>query len=338
VTRSVLKGVNGSNPLGFMASVGLLRLLSDRDSLARLGFSDDGLFHAWIECTAKPDDIPGIVAEDAKNAAGPQAWRLTYEKQEKKGIKIVADLKAPPEQFSRFLILAIDEWLDNQPERSDYAAAFGTDSARDGKGNTKPTAFHFTAANQQFLGAIEETRSKITREWVEESLDDRNGRGKPGMNLRWDPAAERSRALMGVNPNDEGTTVNAPLEWLAFRGLPAFPCVPVGNRIVTCGVTGRRQDELCFHWPLWSGGASYATVRSLLLLTAGWIQQEEQIRCMIESHRKNGRHSRSLNRLQSDLERSLDERRHRGVFAICTSEIRRTAQGFGNFGPARVQS
>jgi hypothetical protein len=25
------------------------------------------------------------------------------------------------------------------------------------------------------------------------------------------------------------------------------------------------------------------------------------------------------------------------VFAICTSEIRRTAQGFGNFGPAHVQ-
>jgi hypothetical protein len=338
VTRSVFKGLNGSNPLGFMASVGLLRLLSGKDSFARLGFSDDGLFHAWIECVPEQDDFPAIVAGDAASAAGPQAWRLTYEKQEKKGVKIVADLKAPPEQFSRFLNLAINEWLAKQPERSDYATAFGTDSARDGKGNTKPTAFHFTAANQQFLGAIEETRSKITREWVEESLDDRNGKVKPGMNLRWDPGAERSRALMGANPNDDGTTVNAPLEWLAFRGLPAFPCVPVGNRIVTCGVSGRRQDELCFHWPLWSRGASYATVRSLLLLTAGWIRQEEQIRCMIESLSINGRNSRSSDRLQRDLQRSLDERRHRGVFAICTSEIRRTAQGFGNFGPARVQS
>jgi hypothetical protein len=108
--------------------------------------------------------------------------------------------------------LAIDEWLAKWPERSNYTVAFGTDSARDGKGNTKPTALHFTAANQQFLGAIEETRSKIAREWVEGSLDDRNGRGKPGMNLHWDPAAERSCALMGVNPKDDGATVNAPLE------------------------------------------------------------------------------------------------------------------------------
>jgi hypothetical protein len=45
-----------------------------------------------------------------------------------------------------------------------------------------------------------------------------------------------------------------------------------------------------------------------------------------------------LERLQLDLENVLEERRRRSVFAICTSEIRRTAQGFGNFGPADVQT
>jgi hypothetical protein len=131
-----------------------------------------------------------------------------------------------------------------------------------------------------------------------ESFDDRDGKIKPGMNLRWDPGSERSRALMGVNPNDDGTSVNAPLEWLAFRGLPAFPSVPIGDRIVTCGVTGHRQSELRFHWPLWSRGASYATVRSLLLLTADWVEKDEQIRRMIETHRTGRRRSRSLDRLQ----------------------------------------
>ena len=337
MTRMVFKGFNGSNPLGFMASVGLLRLLSAQGNLARLWFTEDGAFQACIECNPALDDIPGIVAKDAEDAAGPQPWRLVYEKQEKKGIKVVADLKAPPEQFSKYLVSAIDEWLAGQPERSHYAAAYGTDVARDGKGNTKPTAFHFTAANQQFLGAVEETRGIITREWVEESFDDRNGKIKPGMNLRWDPDAERSRALMGVNPIDDGTSVNAPLEWLAFRGLPAFPCVPVGDRIVTCGVTGRRQDELRFHWPLWSRGAGYATVRSLLVLTAGWIEKEEKIRRMIETNGGSGRRQRSLDRLQGDLERALEERRRRSMFAICTSEIRHTGQGFGNFSPAHIQ-
>ena len=338
MTRTVLKGLNGSNPLGFVASIGLLRLLQLHGHQGRLGFMEDGGFHAWIDCDPPIDDIPGIVFKDAEAAAGPQPWRLQYGKQEKNGIRGVADLKAPPGQFRLFLTSAIGEWLKGRPEQSAYASAYGTDVAVDGKGNTKPTALHFTAANQQFLGAVEESRAKITREWVEQSLDDRDGKTRPGSNLRWDPDAERSRALMGVDPTDDGTAVNAPLEWLAFRGLPAFPCVPVGSRIVTCGVTGRRQDELRFHWPLWSCMASYPTVRSLLLLTSGWVEREEHLRRQIEARRGGGQQERSLDRLESELENALQERWRGGVFAICTSEIRRTAQGFGNFGPADVRS
>ncbi len=333
MTRTVLKGLNGSNPLGFMASVGLLRLLEVQGHHACLGFTEDE-FHSWIECNPALDDIPGTVTKDAEAAAGSQPWRLEYKND---GDKLVADLKAPPEQFREFLTLAIDEWLTGRPEQSNYAAAYGTDVAVDGNGNTKPTAFHFTAARQTFLGQVESLRSAIDAGWVRQSFQTPDAT-REGSNLRWDPDAERNRALMAKDPGKEKTVVNAPLEWLAFRGLPAFPCVPVGSRILTCGVTGRGQDELRFRWPLWSCGASYATVRSLLLLTAGWIEQEEQIRRMIETHSGRGQRQRSLNRLQMDLENALEERRRRSVFAICTSEIRRIAQGFGSFGPAHMQA
>lgn len=327
----VLKGLNGSNPLGFMASVGLLRLLEGRDGAARLGFTEDGAFHAWIEC-GDALDVAGIVEADAREAAGPQPWGLEYEKTEKSGVKTVADLKPPPNRFAAFLALAIGEWAAGGPERAEYAAAYGTDVAVDGKKNTKPTALHFTAANQQFLGVVEETRGKVTRNWVEESIAE-PGKTKPGSNLRWDPDAERSRALMGVNPNDDGTVVNAPLEWLAFRALPAFRCVPVGDRIVTSGVTGRRQNELRFHWPLWSCGSSYATVRTLVTLTADWVEKEEASARAIGVHRGRGQPWR-----RQDVDRAIADRRSRGVFAICTCAIRRSAQGFGNFGPAQVRA
>ena len=50
MTGTVLKGLNGSNPLGFMASIGLLRILGRRvGSEARLGFTDDVSCHAWVE-------------------------------------------------------------------------------------------------------------------------------------------------------------------------------------------------------------------------------------------------------------------------------------------------
>jgi hypothetical protein len=83
---------------------------------------------------------------------------------------------------------------------------------------------------------------------------------------------------------------------------------------------------------------SYATARSVIALTVAWIEKEQQVRHAIETLRKSGQRQRSLDRLQRDLERAIDGRRERGVFAICTSEIRRTAQGFGNFGPSLVRS
>lgn len=109
---------------------------------------------------------------------------------------------------------------------------------------------------------------------------------------------------MAKDPNEDGTRVDAPLEWLAFRALPLFPAVPDhGNRVVTTGVTGRGA-EMRFGWCLWSVGATLGTVRALLHL---------------------------------DWSRPPADREARGVFATCGSWIRRSSQGFGNFSPASVQ-
>lgn len=298
MSRIVLTGMSGANPLGFMASVGLLRVVSHESPMARLGFLDDASFHPFIEGPELELDV--LVAADAKAASGKQPWRLQYEKVEKKGTTVVSDLKPPPEEFATFLLKVVHAWSKGDEEGADYAAAYATSVARDGKGNTKPTAFHFTAANQQFLGAVETLRGTIDREWVNESLFS-GAALRPGGNIRWDPAADRNYALMAKNPNDDGTSVDAPLEWLAFRALPMFPTVPRGTRVFTTAVQGR-GDEMRFSWPLWHPASSLDAVRSLLV---GSLDDEEGPRL-----------------------------RSRGVFAVCASEIRRTSQGFGNFGPA----
>jgi len=300
VNRVELVGVDGSNPLGFLAALGLLRVATLASPGARLGFAADGSFIAFLDGIENSPDLAALVAADAKRAGSP-SWRLTYAKTEKRGTKEVADLKAPPEEFQKFLVRCLNCWMGGDGEAVAYAAAFGTDVAVDGKGNTKPTAFHFTAANQQFLGSVDEIRESLTQEWIETSLFRGHGE-KPGRNLRWDPGAERNWALMAGNPNDDGTRVDAPLEWLAFRGLPLLPSFPRGARIITTAVFGR-GDDIFFTWPLWSPPASLQTVRSAL---------------------------------QLDWTGNASERAVRGVFAVCKSSIRRTSQGFGNFGPPVV--
>jgi hypothetical protein len=301
--RIQLEGIDGSNPLGFMAAMGLLRVIPD----AKLGFSKDGSFRAFVDGLDMSDgEFAKLIAVDAEAAASEGApWRFTYTKAatKKQGPQKVADLKPPPDEFKRFLATSIKTWLTGSDEAADYAAAYGTDVALDGKGNTKPTAFHFTAANQTFLGAVEGIRSSLSQEWIETSLFKGYGE-RPGSNLRWNPGAERNWALMANNPNEEGTRVDAPLEWLAFRGLPILPSFPRGSKIITAGVV-ERGDDTTFRWPLWSVPISVSTARSVLLVDWG---------------------------------EGAKERVARGIFAICSSVIRRTSQGFGNFGPSSVIS
>ena len=281
--------------------MGLLRVLRGQTDMARIGFMPDGSFYPFVE--GFNGDIAAVVYQDVVRSKGKQGWSLEYEKEEKNGMKRVADLKAPPSIFASFLSDCVEQWLRGSNEPVAYAAAFGTSVAVDGKGNTKPTAFHFTAANQQFLGAVETIRSTINSEWVTRSLFEGRA-GRPGSNLRWDPSAERNWALMASNPTMDGTSVDAPVEWLAFRGLPLFPSFPRGMRIVTTSVRGR-GDDMEMTWPLWSVPISLETTRSVLQIP--WTDAS-RIRLM------------------------------RGVFAVCTSAIRRTIRGFGNFGPANVIS
>lgn len=301
MSRINLPGVDGSNPLGFIAALGLLRVVPR----AKLGFSGDGSFRAFLdEFDKSKSDLVALVAADANSSEDPKApWRFRYPKAgtKKQGPQEVADLKPPPDFFRQFLATSINSWLMGYGEAAAYAAAYGTDVAVDGKGNTKPTAFHFTAAQQTFLGAVEIIRASVNEEWVMTSLFDGPSE-KRGSNLRWDPGAERNWALMASNPSGDGTRVDAPLEWLAFRGLPLLPSFPHGMRIITTGVSGR-GDDMTFTWPLWSVPASLQTIRSTL---------------------------------QLDWSGAARERSARGVFAICSSGIRRTSQGFGNFGPPSV--
>lgn len=297
----VLRGLDGSNPLGFLAAMGLLRLIQRQCETARLGFLCDGTFHAFVE--GFDGDVAEVIARDAKRVGNKPVWFLEYEKQEKNRTRVVADLKSPPAIFAGFLTKCVHHWSRGDDEAAAYAAAFGTSVAIDSKGNTKPTAFHFTAAQQQFLGAVRLIRASVTLAWIKQALFEGDA-DQPGPNLRWDPAAERNWALMANNPSNEGTRVSAPLEWLAFRGLPLFPTFPIGTRIVTTAISGRGED-MQFSWPLWSCAIDVHTARSVLTMPMP---------------------ARSKDRLA------------RGIFATCASSIRRSTQGFGNFGPSTVVS
>lgn len=293
-----LEGMTGSSPLGFMAAMGLLRLLHPR--AGAILFSDDGTHRVQVFGPIQHEDLAQLVVSDAALGVSLPSLGLEYDKEEKRGTKRVRDLKPPPPVMRQFLMLALESYCSGADVGFVYdVSAFATSEERDGKGNTKPTPLHFTAAGQQFLGAVDDVRRGVTDEQVRASLFEANGR-VAGKNLRWDPRDDRSHALMAFDPRQSETQVDACLEWLAFRGLAAFTVMPTGDkRPGAVGFPLLRRGER-FVWPLWGSPCTWSTACSLLRAgPPGWSALQ-------------------------------------GVYAKAASEVLRSEQGFGNFSPADI--
>lgn len=290
----VCSGLDGADPLGFLAAVGLLRIVSGRDTGARLHWVQDGPWMAVL--TTSKEEVVHLLVDDVERwRRGHGALDFAVDADRK-----IEDLKHPPEEF-RALMREVRE----DDEAASFVAAYATGVAVDRSGKqSKPTAFHFTAGQQRFLAAVLSVRDAVSEEDFRETLfGPWVGRTEKDLkDTRWKAGSERSRALVSFDPSKEKTTVVVGAVWLAFQGLPLFPTVPNGVRIVTTRFTGRGNDQ-AFTWPLWSMPLVIDEVRALL-------------------------QTNELARMKASA------RGARGISAILRSTVVRSSQGYGNFAPA----
>lgn len=303
-----LPGLDGQNPLGFFAALGLLRVLDERTPSSRprprLAFLDQGR-RAELRAALSFDELCGLVLEDAAGRYGSAALALAYDERgqlaEAGGEKVTADLKPPPETATAFLAS-----LSRQDRRSqDLAMAFFAEEVVDNNGNTKPTAFHFTAGQQKFLEMVGDLRTGLQRGHVEEALRGpwRNQDALPS--LSWDSTVARQYALRAVNPSSEKRGSVAAANWLAVIGLSFFPVSRRRGRLVTTGVVGGWKDSV-FHWPVWSPPCTRLEVAGLLRADVAALGRRE--------------------------------REALGITQIFRSAISRSDQGgYGSFSPAEVE-
>lgn len=249
----VLAGLDASDPLAFMAAIGVLRLLSRERTDVRLRWVEAGSWSAVVDVDGDVDLVDTITADIERWRAGHRALDFAVGADRK-----IQDLKHPPAEF-RSLMRSVA----SDAEASSFIAALGTGVAIDGTGQSKPTSFHFCAGQQRFMDAVLDLRDSVTRADVVEALfGPWIGRDGP-KDLRWRAASERYRALLSFDPSKEKSLTVAGAVWLAFQALPLFPTAPVGLRVVTTGFRGRGKRER-FAWPVWSPPLSVDAVRVLL--------------------------------------------------------------------------
>lgn len=262
MSEALFTGLDGKNPLGFLAALGVLNALADRsrdgDPQPKLAWRSIGTYRPMFVNVPARDALLDVLMLDLESFASEPALQFRYKKG---GDGAEAhDLKPPPSEFIKYL----RELVASERKRSlGLAAAFATDVATDNNGNVKPTALHFTAGQQEFLAMVTELQRGVKREDLEEALFGPWRYARPLPVLQWDNSQSRDYALRAGDPSKEKKLGVAGADWLAFRGLPFFRVAPVRDRILTTGCRGGWKTGF-FRWPIWTGPLARAVVSSLV--------------------------------------------------------------------------
>jgi len=310
----LLTGLNGANPLGYLAALGTQQALADQGLPVRMRWMDVGGWRPELLEVASLDEVLDALQHDLQSWQQEPALSLTYPAIDKRTGKpktdkktgepvIERDLKPPPAMYAEFM-----RRMRERGSRSEaFALAFATDVGVDGAGFAKPTAMHFTAGQQRFLEMVLQLRDGVTRDHLQEALKGpwRNRDELPV--LAWNAASERMYALRAFDPSKDKKTGTAGAEWLAFLGLRCLPTVPDGSSTnMTTGVWGVWKSGR-FAWLLWTVPLGPEAVRSVV----------QQIHC-----------ARDL---------PPPALRAWGIGQVFESAIRRTDQGgYGSLSPPRI--
>jgi len=305
----VLSGLDGTNPLGFLAALGTLAAADAAAPGARLSWINQGRWRPQLHSTLDRADLVAVLSADLRTWDHDPAIALDYDK----GGKRARDLKPPPHDFTAYLARLIHGTLAGGPHLFltgarrplDYASAFATELAQDNNGNTKPTALHFTAGQQEFLKAVQELVKGVSPEDFEEAVFGPWKYARELPVLGWDSSTSRDYALRADDPSKSKRAGVPGADWLAFRGLAFVPVAPTGREVRTTGCSGGWKTG-SFAWALWHGDLSIHAARSLMTMAG-----------------LDGA--------------SAHARRARGITLVLRAGIRRSDQGgYGSFQPAAV--
>ena len=259
----VLSGLDGANPLGFLAAVGALNTVSwaDSDPAWRMKWvaQDGSWFPAlFANRVLSGEELVELLASALQREATPE-------------FDFNQNLNVDAEKFRKVAQDAQSRASSRNRRYADFVTAFGCEAAvtRDGK-SIQDTALRTMsgAGHQHFLGTMKQLSVAATSWHLHKALFNTWDYSDVKLGLRWDPEEDRRYALRWGNPSD---TSRNPIRtmWganrLAVEALPLLPTALDGRRLETTGFT-RHDRAVLFTWPIWECTVSREVVRSLLAL------------------------------------------------------------------------
>lgn len=308
-----LPALDGTNPLGFLAALGVLDVLHRAGREPTMRWAVDLVPVPVLQGVTDQDELVELVDVDRERWQNSIVLHGPANDQ-------LGDVKPPPDVHRKWAEKVMHTISDTRTDGdtftdADLFCALLSEGAVDGKGNGKPTHLHFNAGNQLFLKIARSLNESVTRDHLKEALFGPWVGQNELSSLRWNVGSERLYALCATAPAKVSPPSYPGADWLAFLGLVFFPTRTVtGNygqppSLKTSGCD-RSWKRGALRWPLWTVPLERDIIWSLV--------GDSTV-------------------VGADRRLSSDELRVRGVRQVMEAPIRRSEQGgYGSFGGASV--
>lgn len=258
-----LTGIDGGNPVGFLAAVGTVLLTCTFWPDTRLFWRPSGTWRPVI--SGCPDSRETLLEN------------LTQALRSSSTVHFEIDRKLPFDvrKFTSALHDAQQESLPATRRTADFLSAFGSEVVHE-KEIFADTPFRMVRSGDSAgqglpfyaLEILKATGQEQLRRTLFEPWDYRDD----GFSLRLDPLEDQRYALRWKNPSKSsladgpGTMLGG--NALALESLSLYPSVASAAHLLTTGFHRNRQRQLFYTWPIWDCPLAPDTLRSLLALAA----------------------------------------------------------------------
>lgn len=257
----LLPGLDGTNPLGFLAALGLLRTLDTQDMGKPVQMQWEQVNGTWTPRIFNGGSDVDELLNHLKSGFGAldsSPWTIG------KKMPFEAD------RLRDESIDAISTSSQSCRDRIDTLASFGVECIRNDDETFGDTSLRMVRAGdsagngllaygKRILDETEEgdLRSALTDSWT---LNDER------CALRWDPSEFHGYATQWTNPSAEKTVSTRGGNRLALAAMPMLPTIPCGAKVGTVSFGRPDGKNECLSWPLWCIPCSVDVVKSLLAL------------------------------------------------------------------------
>lgn len=262
--KILLPGIDGANPLGFLAALGALRILAGEADAVRLHWTKHA--NAWrpvltTQMLIEPGELVDHLHSKLAASVSNEAFSLGD------------NPSVPLDVFRNYAKAAMQSALDGKRTYADFAAAFAGEyppSDKDGKVSDTALRTMSGAGHQHFIkfmrNFIEQTRPDHLRKALFENW--RYDDPVQNMTLRWDPSDDSRYALRWSDPSGDPDRKSVGSMWganrLAIEALPLFPTLPTRRQLETVGFHTQGARKTHWTWPIWDKPIEVDTLRSLL--------------------------------------------------------------------------